>query len=130
VVLVQVKIASFEVVRVTMRRTGQTVITEELIRVKTCDRRTGQVARGGQATISANCLSERPLDRRLANGPQQVNNTARLPEASRARALPESAPTELLESHVERVDAGAPATPVGSDQAVEAVAVVNRTKNR
>jgi hypothetical protein len=33
----------------------------------------------------------------IANGPQQVNNTAQLP-ASRARAIAESAPTELLEA--------------------------------
>jgi hypothetical protein len=59
-----------------------------------------------------------------------VNNTAQLPEASRARALPESAPTELLENHGERVDAGAAHTAGRSDQTLEALAVVNRPKNR
>ena len=57
----------------------------------------------------------------IANGPQQVNNsTAVVQEGSRVRAIPEKPPIELLEAHVERVDAGAQATAVGGDQALEA----------
>jgi len=66
----------------------------------------------------------------IANGPQQVNNgVPALPEAPRARALSESAPTELLEGHVERVDSGAPGAAGSSDPVLEAVAVLNRPRN-
>ena len=66
----------------------------------------------------------------IANGPQQVNNTAQLPEGSRVRAISESAPTELLEAHVERVEAGTAEAAGRSNQTMEAVALVNRPKNR
>ena len=66
----------------------------------------------------------------IANGPQQVNNTAQLPESSRVRAISEKLPTEVLEAHVERVDAGTAEAAVGGDQTMEAVALVNRPKNR
>jgi hypothetical protein len=62
----------------------------------------------------------------IANGPQQVNNTTVVPDASRVRANPESVPTELLEAHVERVDTGAAQAPGRGDQAVETVGIVNR----
>ena len=41
------EIASFDVVRITIRRTGETVTTEELIRVKTRDCRTAAVTMRG-----------------------------------------------------------------------------------
>jgi hypothetical protein len=41
----------------------------------------------------------------IANGPQQVNNTALLGDGSRVRAISDVSPTELLEAHVERLDA-------------------------
>ena len=62
---VQGEIASFEIVRVTTRRTGETVITEELIRVKTRDRRTAQMTTRGGSWRTSRVLSERPLVRRL-----------------------------------------------------------------
>jgi hypothetical protein len=49
---IQAEIASFEVVRVTTREAGETVITEELIRIKTRDRRTAEVARRGGGSMS------------------------------------------------------------------------------
>ncbi len=51
---VQTEIASFEVVRVTTRRNGETVTTEELIRVKTRDRRT----RRSRSVAAGGCLLE------------------------------------------------------------------------
>ena len=39
------EIASFDVIKITVRTAGETVITEELIRVKTRDRRTAEIAR-------------------------------------------------------------------------------------
>jgi hypothetical protein len=66
----------------------------------------------------------------IANGPQQVNNTALVQEGSRVRALPGPLPNELLEGHVERMDAGAPAAAGGGDQALEAVGVFDRPTNR
>jgi hypothetical protein len=66
----------------------------------------------------------------IANGPQQGNNTMQLPDGSRVRAIPRSAPTELLEGHVERVDAGTAAATSAGDSAMEAVGVVNRSKEQ
>jgi len=62
---VQTEIASFEVVRMTTRGNGETVTTEELIRVKTRDRRTAQITRRGQTTGTARTLSLKPLQRGL-----------------------------------------------------------------
>ena len=62
---VQAEIASYEIVRVNTRRTGETVITEELIRVKTRDRRTAQMATRGGSWGTSRVLSEQPLVRRL-----------------------------------------------------------------
>ena len=49
---IQAEIASFEVVRVSTRTAGETVITEELIRVKTRARQTAEVARRGCGSVS------------------------------------------------------------------------------
>jgi hypothetical protein len=54
----QAEIAFFEIVRVTTHGNGETVTTEELIRVKTRDRRTAQVQKRGGAWASARMLSE------------------------------------------------------------------------
>src|SRR5687767_6663735 len=62
---VQAEIASFEVVRVTTRVKGDAVTTEELIRVKTRNRRTAQVVKRGQTTGAATSISVKPLLRRL-----------------------------------------------------------------
>jgi hypothetical protein len=62
---IQTEIASFEVVRTTVRTNGETVATEELIRVKTRNGRTAQLARRGGATVTARTLSVPPLQRRL-----------------------------------------------------------------
>jgi hypothetical protein len=58
---IQDEIASFEVQRVTMRRDGETVITEELIRVKTRDRRTAAVIRRGSGCMSTRNMRQKPL---------------------------------------------------------------------
>lgn len=55
------EIASFDVVRITTRTAGETVITEELIRVKTRDRRTVEIARRGQGSLSARVVRTKPL---------------------------------------------------------------------
>jgi hypothetical protein len=65
----------------------------------------------------------------IANGPQQVNNTAQLWEGSRVRAIPKSAPTELLEAHVERVDGRETPTAVSGNQTLEAVALLNGSED-
>jgi hypothetical protein len=52
---VQAEIASFEIVRVTTRRTGETVITEELIRVKK-----GSTDRAGRTARPDDVLGEVP----------------------------------------------------------------------
>jgi hypothetical protein len=62
---VQAEIASFEVVRITTRSNGETVTTEELIRVKTRDRRTARVVKRGLTTATARSISEKPLGPRL-----------------------------------------------------------------
>jgi hypothetical protein len=55
------EIASFEIVRITMRTEGETITTEELIRVKTRDRRTAEIARRGGGSISERVIRIKPL---------------------------------------------------------------------
>jgi hypothetical protein len=58
---VQAEIASFDIIRVTTRRKGETVSTEELIRVKTRDRWTAEIARRGGDTATRTSLRRKPL---------------------------------------------------------------------
>ena len=55
--------ASFDVVRTTIRREGETVTTEELIRLKVRDGRKAEIARRGGTTIRAKLLRSKPLKR-------------------------------------------------------------------
>jgi hypothetical protein len=55
------EIKSFDVVRLTTRKVGETVITEELIRIQTRDRRTAEVARRGPDSLSGRRLRMHPL---------------------------------------------------------------------
>lgn len=60
----------------------------------------------------------------IANGPQQVNNGT-------PRAVSEAAPNNVLQGVThERMDVGAPGTAGRSDQTLEAVATIDRTKDR
>jgi hypothetical protein len=59
------EIASFDVVRITTRTAGETVTTEELIRVKTRDRRTAAISRRGGSSFSPGVLRSQPLTRGL-----------------------------------------------------------------
>ena len=70
----------------------------------------------------------------IANGPQQVNNTAVIPisDGSRVRAGKlEPGPIELLEAakHVERMDGGATSAAGAGDSRMAPLAGVNRPKN-
>jgi hypothetical protein len=85
---VQAEIASFEVVRITTRGNGETVTTEELIRVKTRDRRTAQIAKRGGAWASARVLSEKPLQRRLVTTGERSIGTGSTAAAQAQGAKP------------------------------------------
>lgn len=77
----QAEIAFFEIVRVTTHGNGETVTTEELIRVKTRDRRTAQVQKRGGAWASARMLSEKPLQRRLVTTRERSAGSGSTPAA-------------------------------------------------
>jgi hypothetical protein len=57
----QNEIASFEVVRITTRGKRETVTTEELIRVKTRDRRTAQVSKRDGTWVGRTRLHSRAM---------------------------------------------------------------------
>lgn len=86
----------------------------------------------GRATLETVAVVKSPptvfaRQANITNGPQQVNNT--LAEAGSRAEIRESAPNELLEGYVERVDTGTAGTPVARHQAVAALATVHRTPN-
>jgi hypothetical protein len=62
---IQAEIASFEIVRMRVRDNDATVTTEELIRVKTRDRRTAQITKRGQTTGTARTLTQGAVRPRL-----------------------------------------------------------------
>ncbi len=61
----QAHVALFEVVRVTTELKGETLTTEELIRVKTRDRRIAKIGRQGGITVTPSSMQQRPLKPRL-----------------------------------------------------------------
>jgi hypothetical protein len=65
------QIASFDVVRVTTRLAGETVITEELIRVKMRDRRTAAITRRGGDSVSARAVRRKPIARGLVTSTER-----------------------------------------------------------
>ena len=58
-------IAAFDVGRTTTWCKGETVITEELVRVKLRDGRKARVTRGGPTTLSSRMVSQKPPQRRI-----------------------------------------------------------------
>ena len=58
---IQQQIASFDVVRTTVRRHGATTTTEEVIRVKTRARRTPQIISRGQTSLTGGASAAGPL---------------------------------------------------------------------
>jgi hypothetical protein len=62
---VAAQIASFDIIKTTVRREGETITTEELIRVKTRDRKTATVARRGGTTVTEKHIKSQPIARRL-----------------------------------------------------------------
>jgi hypothetical protein len=67
-------------------RDGETVRTEELIRVKTGDRRTAEIARRGGTTLAARSIRNQPIVRGV------VKTTERMVGAGRTRAARAAAP--------------------------------------
>jgi hypothetical protein len=101
------EIKSFEVVRTTRRVKGETLITEELIRVKTHDRRTASVTRRGGTTISAKAFISQPLlrrrittvrERRIGVGRTAAADATKIPGTGR------SARYEPTESEIPTLD--------------------------
>ena len=80
------EVASFDVVRITTRTSGDTVITEELIRVKTRDRRTAEVARRGGDSFSARVIRIKPLARRVVTVRERSAGAGRTVLAEAAQA--------------------------------------------
>jgi hypothetical protein len=85
------EIASFDVVRITTRTDGTTVVTEELIRVKTRDRRTAEIARRGGDSFSARTLRIQPIVRGVVRTSERSVGTGR---TSGARAAAQEADRE------------------------------------
>jgi hypothetical protein len=82
---VQAGIASFDVVKITTRSVGETVTTEELIRVKLRDRRTAEVARRGSGSLSARVLRSQPLKRAIATTRERTAGAGQTAAAAAAR---------------------------------------------
>jgi hypothetical protein len=83
-----------------------------------------------RATFETLALSKNsPVFARQANiaqGPQQINNTMSIARAG----LSESAPNELWEAHIDRLERGAAVTAVAGDSAMAAVGTLDGTTNR
>jgi hypothetical protein len=90
---IQAEIASFDIVRVTTRTDGERVITEELIRVKTRDRRTARVVRDC-TSVSARRINQKPLQ------PRVVTVRERSAGAGRTSAALATEPTPIGKSSV------------------------------
>src|SRR5829696_4275101 len=71
------EIASFDVVRITRTTGGATVVTEELIRVKTRDRRAASIARRGGTSITPREVRSQPITRALVTSHKALAGSGR-----------------------------------------------------